>query len=254
MPKVVDPEERRAEVLEATWRVIARDGLENASMRVLAREVGWSTGVLSHYFRDKDEIIRTALQRAHNKILERAVARSSEFEGAAAVLAVLSEGMPLDPDRRLAMSVEVAYWGRIMVKPELEDYQRGVYERWWRVIRDLVATAEEKGQIRAGTNCDQLTTALIATADGISSTAAIFPDRLPPRAQLDTVRVVLEPALSAKAAGAVSALQESLLATLATDNGGPPFTKPHAGGTRAAHPRARSERVADLGTMGSRSA
>jgi AcrR family transcriptional regulator len=232
VPKVVDPEERRAEVAEATWRVIARDGLENASMRVIAREVGWSTGVLSHYFRDKDEIIRTALEGTHTKIRERAVARSSEFEGAAAVFAALSDGMPLDHDRRLGMSVEVAYWGRMMAKPELQQYMRGVYEAWWRVIRDHLETAEKKGQIRRATNCDALTTALIAVADGVSVYAAVFPDRLPPRAQLDAVRVVLEPVLTAKAAGAVSALEETLLADLTTDDGGPPFTKPHSRRTR----------------------
>jgi AcrR family transcriptional regulator len=215
MPKVVDHEQRRTEVLEATWRVVARDGIENATMRLIAHEVGWSTGVLSHYFHNKDEIIRATLQRAHTKVFERALVRSTEFDGATAVLAVLSEGMPLDRERRLAASVEVAYWGRIMVKPELEHYQREVYESWWTLIRDLLSSAEEKRQLNHLTDCDLLTSALIAVVDGISVAASLFPDRLPPHTQLDTIRTVLEPALTPEASKAIRALQETLLSDLA---------------------------------------
>ena len=40
MPKVVDPKERRDEVLAAAWRVIQRDGLKGATIRAIAAEVG----------------------------------------------------------------------------------------------------------------------------------------------------------------------------------------------------------------------
>ena len=51
MPKEVDHNERREELLEAVWRVIARDGMEGTTIRGIAKESGWSTGVLAALLR-----------------------------------------------------------------------------------------------------------------------------------------------------------------------------------------------------------
>src|SRR5262245_21785277 len=48
---------RYAEIVDATIRVIARDGLSGASLRSIAREIGYTTGVVMHYFKDKDELL-----------------------------------------------------------------------------------------------------------------------------------------------------------------------------------------------------
>ena len=44
-------------------RVIMRDGLEATSLRRIAREGGFTTGVLTHYFADKSESICTSIER-----------------------------------------------------------------------------------------------------------------------------------------------------------------------------------------------
>jgi len=70
MPKIVDHEERRAEVLEATWRVIATRGLDAATVRQIAKEAGVSSGVLAHYFTDKDDILVQAHRLAYDTRLK----------------------------------------------------------------------------------------------------------------------------------------------------------------------------------------
>ena len=62
MPKVVDIEQRRAELAEAASRLIARAGIESATMREVAAEAGWTTGALTHYFSDKRELLLTTFQ------------------------------------------------------------------------------------------------------------------------------------------------------------------------------------------------
>jgi len=57
MPKIVDWDARRDEILAATWRVIARDGIARATIRAIAREAGCSRGILAHYFDDKADIL-----------------------------------------------------------------------------------------------------------------------------------------------------------------------------------------------------
>jgi len=53
---------RKQEIAEATWRVIADKGVAGATVRSIARETGYSTGVLSHYFSDKSEILEFAVE------------------------------------------------------------------------------------------------------------------------------------------------------------------------------------------------
>jgi AcrR family transcriptional regulator len=43
--------DRRLDVSEAAWRVIAREGLDRTSLRAIAQELGCTTGVVTHYFR-----------------------------------------------------------------------------------------------------------------------------------------------------------------------------------------------------------
>jgi AcrR family transcriptional regulator len=53
---------RKEEIIAAAIRVIARKGVPGASMRAIAREMGLTTGVITHYFSDKNELLREALQ------------------------------------------------------------------------------------------------------------------------------------------------------------------------------------------------
>ena len=68
MPKIVDHELRRQELLAATWRVIARTGIVGVTTREIAREAGFSTGVLAHYFADKEDILAAALRLSHQQV------------------------------------------------------------------------------------------------------------------------------------------------------------------------------------------
>ena len=54
-------DDRRIEVAKAAWQVIIREGLDRTSMRAIAQELGSSTGVVTHYFRDKEDLILFAL-------------------------------------------------------------------------------------------------------------------------------------------------------------------------------------------------
>ena len=59
---------KRIGALAATLRVIARDGLEKTTIRAIAKEAGCSAGSLAHYFSDKEDILRQALELADERI------------------------------------------------------------------------------------------------------------------------------------------------------------------------------------------
>lgn len=59
MTRPTSHHERREQIAEAAWRVIQREGIAKVNLREIAREGGYTTGVLSRYFRE--------LQRGHRR-------------------------------------------------------------------------------------------------------------------------------------------------------------------------------------------
>lgn len=57
MPRIVDHDAQREQLLDACFRLIADEGYAASSMRRLARAAGVSTGTLYHYFPDKRSIL-----------------------------------------------------------------------------------------------------------------------------------------------------------------------------------------------------
>src|SRR5258705_4155957 len=53
---------RRAEIVRATIRCLARDGYSGLTMKRVARETGLSQGILHYYFADKRAILVAALE------------------------------------------------------------------------------------------------------------------------------------------------------------------------------------------------
>ena len=55
--------QKSKELIEATWAVVARVGVDNATVREIAREAGCTTGALWHHFRNRDDLIDQAIDQ-----------------------------------------------------------------------------------------------------------------------------------------------------------------------------------------------
>ncbi|WP_372442979.1 TetR family transcriptional regulator [Pseudogracilibacillus auburnensis] len=53
MQKIVDHDHKRKMIVETAWKIIETEGIEKASTRRIASEVGMSTRALRHYFSNK---------------------------------------------------------------------------------------------------------------------------------------------------------------------------------------------------------
>src|SRR3954447_25910086 len=112
MPKIVDHDRRRRELVEAAWRVIARDGLEKTTTREIAREAGYSNGVLAHYCADKDAIRDMALDVALERAADRMRHAIKELTGLAALRQALLAGLAFDEIDQMALRVAISFWDR----------------------------------------------------------------------------------------------------------------------------------------------
>lgn len=71
MPKLVDHDKQRVLVAEAAWRIIRRDGMEQASVRNIAEEAGVSVGSMRHYFSTQSELLRYAMNLVSERVSHR---------------------------------------------------------------------------------------------------------------------------------------------------------------------------------------
>lgn len=184
MPKVVDWDARRDEVLAATWRVIARHGLAGTTVRKIAREAGYSAGVLAHYFSDMQDILGSALVLSHRRVGERMDRGVAGLAGLAALRVVMLEALPLDPQRLLEAEIEVSFWGRSLGSPELAALQNAEFEKLWSRLRTLLLAAQQLGELAGGTDIEEATHRLVALIDGLSVEAVLYPARVPPDRQV----------------------------------------------------------------------
>ena len=71
MPKQVDQEERRRQIIEALFEVAARDGLAAATYRSVAAEAGIPAAQVQYYFPTKVDLIHGALFELGGRVVGR---------------------------------------------------------------------------------------------------------------------------------------------------------------------------------------
>lgn len=191
MPKKVDHDARRDELARAAWSVIAARGIDEVTLRDIARESGYSSGVLAHYFENKDDLLAHALRLSHRQILER-YEEEVQAPPADALRAVLLDNLPLEEQRELETRIEMNFWARALRNAELKKLQGRESEALRALIRGLVEDARAAGAISAGHDSELILDLLGALVDGISLHALLYPERLPPQRQAQLMEFALE--------------------------------------------------------------
>lgn len=123
MPKLVDHDQRRAEIAEAAARVIASGGMETATIRKIAAASGHSKGIVEHYFDGKSELIAAALAWANERYLERAAHATFGLTGLSALRARIAATVPTTAELVSEWRVRLVFWSLAAIEPELRRKQ-----------------------------------------------------------------------------------------------------------------------------------
>ncbi len=177
MPKMVDSDERRAVLIDATSRQIAERGLGNVTLRSIARVNGWSTGIVTHYFADKRELLmatfRERADRARRHIETEIAAGHSLLD------ASVDAALPLDDARMLDWRVFLAYMGASIGEPELDVLFRERQQSFRITLAEALADEVIAGRLPAGSNVDHEAARLLVTLNGVAIQAVLAPDLWP---------------------------------------------------------------------------
>jgi AcrR family transcriptional regulator len=165
---------RRQELAEAVFRVIRRDGLEQASVRNVAREAGLSMGSLRHYFASQSELMVFAFRTVIDRIESRLAGLEPEPDPRRRAERALAELLPLDDERRAENEVWLAFNARAMVDPALGALRDEAYDALragcQAMVTDLSAAGLAPTDVRAEAE------RLHALLDGLAVHAATRPD------------------------------------------------------------------------------
>lgn len=180
--------DRRFEVSAAAWRVIVREGLDRASVRAIAQEMNCTTGVITHYFRNKRELILFALHQVTERLQSSMEQSAVEKAGRDRLVAMLASFLPIDQERQEILQVWVAFLGYAVGREDLmADHQQSAGELRQVVIQELIAL-QKRGQIRSNINPETEANVLLALVNGISLDSLIQKQRLSPEQQQETLR------------------------------------------------------------------
>lgn len=181
-------DDRRIEVAKAAWQVIIREGLDRTSMRAIAQELGSSTGVVTHYFRDKEDLILFALGLVFENVASEMKACVKGQQGIDRLEQMIFVALPLDLIDRDDWKVWIAFLGYSIGREHLIQEHRKRYDLLRQIISQELADLQSTNLIRADLDLTLEANALVALVDGIGAGVVIYPEQFNPSQQQYLVR------------------------------------------------------------------
>lgn len=200
MPRIVDHVRRREEIARLAVRVVQREGAEHATVRRIAKVGGFSIGVLTHYFKDKDELIAFAFQWAAREWFAELDSVLALAAPGLARLRTALEFMVPTSSAPSFIRLWLSLWGGAVHNPALARVHRGYYARWRRYLRRHLGEAARCGEIAAPRSARDAIDLLTAGIDGIWIGSTFEPGRFPVRHRRRLVAQLLNSILGAQCA------------------------------------------------------
>lgn len=143
----VDHDQRRQDVAVAAAQIIARDGLEGLTTRALARKMGCSIGVLSHYFNSKEEIVVAALNWADQRIDQRVEEVLREHPSTESFLPVIRAALPLDEESDLEWRVRFSMYAYTLTRKSKIPPQSAERHLTRKILASVLAELQQDGKL-----------------------------------------------------------------------------------------------------------
>jgi betaine-aldehyde dehydrogenase len=126
---------RRKQLIDTTIRVMAQVGFNATTLGLIAKQAGVSTGLVAHYFGDKDGLLEATLRSLASRLSQAAAARMRAAATPRARLqAVIDANLAPEEMDAQTGAVWLAFWGQAIHSERLKRVQR-IYQL--RVLSNL---------------------------------------------------------------------------------------------------------------------
>ena len=165
-PDVARPDSRNERILDATESLIAKLGYDRVRLVDVADEAGVSVGSLQHRFRNRDGLLRAAVEWADTRERERWIGLTRDVEEPWERLLALIEnilGMYQSSDTE-ALSIELNAASRR--DANLQEILQRQNQRWAMTFTDVAAEGVASGRLTSTLTAEDAGLALLGLIDG----------------------------------------------------------------------------------------
>ena len=126
MPKVGMREVRRAQLIDATLLSIDEAGLAGTTLASVAQRANISTGIVSHYFGDKDGLLEATMRHILRDLWAATTRRriAAKPQPRARLRAIVAANFDVSQLSGPVMKTWLAFWTQSMHEPQLRRLQR----------------------------------------------------------------------------------------------------------------------------------
>lgn len=153
---------RRIELIEAAHRIFIRDGLKGLTTTRICNEAGMSQGILTYYFKDKDEVLFEMVRHANRILMDEVVTR---LRGARTcwdrIIAVIDGNFPESRFERNTANAWVSFYAEAAHNERYARLQRLFYRRLHSNLASALVPAVDRAVI------DPFVLGFAAMLDGI---------------------------------------------------------------------------------------
>ncbi|EEX94910.1 HTH-type transcriptional regulator BetI [Vibrio orientalis CIP 102891 = ATCC 33934] len=121
------PEIRKPQLVKATMAVIDRVGLHAASIALISKEAGVSTGIINHYFGGKHGLLEETMReilRQHSATIMDSLARLPKEAYQQRIIAIVDGNFVGYQAENQVTKTWLAFWSYSMHEPQLKRLQR----------------------------------------------------------------------------------------------------------------------------------
>lgn len=182
MPRTADHDLRRTQIATAVQHLIAHAGFEAATIAAVAREAGFSVGLVQHYFKSKDELLLFAYERMTADQLARVAHLVAEGETAqqpirAILLRCMPQLWPMDEARRGEYRVGRVFRARSLDNPTIAEVARQTAGIIRAQIARAVTNGKECGEVEEDTSAELAAVELATLIEGLADDLYREPQR-----------------------------------------------------------------------------
>ena len=127
MPKLGMQSIRRRQLIDATLEAINEVGMHDATIAQIARRAGVSTGIISHYFRDKNGLLEATMRDITSQLRDAVLNRLHALPQGSAeqrLQAIVGGNFDETQVSSAAMKAWLAFWASSMHQPMLYRLQQ----------------------------------------------------------------------------------------------------------------------------------
>ncbi|MDC5705040.1 transcriptional regulator BetI [Vibrio europaeus] len=127
MPKVGMPDIRKPQLVQATMAVIDRVGLQSASVSLISKEAGVSSGIINHYFGGKHGLLEETMREILRQLSSTVTQKLSQLPKDAhqqRINAIIDGNFVGYQAENKVAKTWLAFWSYSVHDPELKRLQR----------------------------------------------------------------------------------------------------------------------------------